>query len=70
MVIVELKDRIPTVTGMAQSGHNYMVKEHLGTQQVIVVEYKGSPVWCREEEAEEIKSYWDGKYLPPEKVFT
>ena len=70
MVIIELKDKIPTVTGMAQSTSKKSVEEHLGTIKIMYATYQGSPVWCRTEERKEIESYWDGKYTEPDKHFT
>jgi hypothetical protein len=62
MVIMELIDGVPTVTGgPVTSFDRYKVSEHLGTGLCGPGVFQGSPVWCRDSEMGVIKNWYTGK---------
>ena len=64
MIIMELVNGIPSPTGgPVTSFDRYKVSAHLSVQpdECGVINYQGSPVWCRDVEAKVIGDWYSGK---------
>jgi hypothetical protein len=71
MKIIRMVNGKPEVVGgKATSFDRPVVEAFFGTKKCGIASLLGEPVWCLDDQATQVRSYWHGKGEPAEKVFT